>query len=135
LTVWLPRLSIGISHGRPYHPQTHGKDERFNRTLSDEVLQGVSLKDLRHCQEAFDVWRGVYNVERPHQALDMVAPASRYNISSQSFLEALPPVEYGPEDLVRRAARSRDSRWRSGPPTPTVSGRYASSPTPSPRLT
>ena len=39
LTAWLVRLGISISHGRPYHPQTQGKDERFHRTLAAEVLR------------------------------------------------------------------------------------------------
>ncbi|NIR98045.1 MAG: transposase family protein, partial [Gammaproteobacteria bacterium] len=39
LTVWLLRLGVGVSHGRPYHPQTQGKDERFHRTLGAEVLR------------------------------------------------------------------------------------------------
>ena len=38
LTVWLLRLGISVSHGRPYHPQTQGKDERFHRTLKAEVF-------------------------------------------------------------------------------------------------
>ena len=38
LTVWLLRLGISVSHGRPYHPQTQGKDERFHRTIAAEVL-------------------------------------------------------------------------------------------------
>ena len=33
LTVWLLRLGVGVRHGRPYHPQTQGKEERFHRTL------------------------------------------------------------------------------------------------------
>lgn len=33
LTVWQLRLGVRVSHGRPYHPQTQGKDERFHRTL------------------------------------------------------------------------------------------------------
>ena len=33
LAVWLLRLGVRVIHGRPYHPQTQGKDERFHRTL------------------------------------------------------------------------------------------------------
>ena len=69
LGVWLLRLGIGLSHSRPYHPQTLGKDERFHRTLKAELLGGPPFGDLGHCQRAFDRWRIVYNWERPHQAL------------------------------------------------------------------
>ena len=103
LTVWLLRLGIAVSHGRPYHPQTQGKDDRFHRTLKAEVLQGRAFADLTQCQRTFDPWRTLYNLERPHEALGMAVPASRYQVSSRSFPETLPPVEYGPDDLVRRA--------------------------------
>lgn len=102
LTVWLLRLGIAVSHGRPYHPQTQGKDERFHRTLKAEVLQGSSFRDLDQCQRVFDRWRGVYNFERPHQALDLAVPCSRYRVSHRPFPEQLPPLEYGPEDRVRK---------------------------------
>ncbi|MEQ8379423.1 IS481 family transposase [Parvibaculum sp.] len=102
LGVWLLRLGIGVSHSRPYHPQTLGKEERFHRTLKAELLAGPPFGDLRHCQTAFDRWRLVYNCERPHQALDMDVPATRYRPSERSFPEALPPIEYGSEHKVRR---------------------------------
>ena len=35
LTVWLMRLGIRVSHGRPYHPQTQGKGERFHRSSTE----------------------------------------------------------------------------------------------------
>jgi transposase InsO family protein len=101
-TVWLMRLGIAVCHGRPYHPQTQGKNERFHRTLKAEVLQGNVFNDLRQCQHAFDKWRDVYNFERPHQALGYATPASRYRPSSHSFHEMLPAIEYGPDDLVRK---------------------------------
>ncbi len=37
LTVWLRRLGIAVSHSRPYHPQTLGKDERFHGTLERDL--------------------------------------------------------------------------------------------------
>lgn len=102
LTVWLMRLGIAVSHGRPYHPQTQGKDERFHRTFKAEVLNGRLFRDLDRCQLAFDDWRQVYNFERPHQALGDATPASRYQPSPRSFPEILHPIEYGPDDYVRK---------------------------------
>ena len=101
LTVWLMRLGVGVSHGRPYHPQTQGKDERFHRTLRVELLQGRAFHDIPSCQRAFDRWRTVYNTERPHDALGLLTPASRYCPSPRSFPETIPPVEYGEGDQVR----------------------------------
>lgn len=102
LGVWLMRLGIGLSHSRPYHPQTLGKDERFHRTLKAELLGGTPFDDLNRCQQAFDRWRQIYNCQRPHQALDMAVPAARYQPSPRSFPETLPPIEYAPDHHVRR---------------------------------
>src|SRR5882672_3327588 len=102
LTVWLIRLGIGVSHSRPYHPQTQGKDERFHRTLKAEVLNGRTFTDCAQAQRAFDAWRAVYNTERPHQALGMAVPAQRYRPSARAYPEQLPPIEYGPDDGVRK---------------------------------
>jgi transposase InsO family protein len=70
LGVWLLKLGVMLLHSRPYHPQSRGKNERFHRTLADEVLALQRLRDLPDAQRAFDAWRAVYNFERPHEALD-----------------------------------------------------------------
>jgi len=102
LTAWLIRLGVKISHGRPYHPQTQGKDERLHRTLQDELLSQHSMATLSHCQLHFDRWRDLYNFERPHEALEMQPPASRYQPSSRAFPEVLPPILYEPSDIIRK---------------------------------
>lgn len=102
LGAWLIRLSIGISHGRPYHPQTQGKDERFNRTLGQEAIAGREFRDGLHCQGVFDRFRHCYNHERPHEALDLAIPASRYQPSRRDYPEALPPIEYDVLDITRK---------------------------------
>jgi transposase InsO family protein len=102
LTVWLLRLGIRVVHGRPHHPQTQGKEERFHRTVAAEVLAGQQFRDCAHAQRHFDRWRIVYNTERPHQALAMHTPLSRYVPSARSLPATLPPIEYGPSDYIRR---------------------------------
>jgi transposase InsO family protein len=118
-TAWLMRLGIRVTHGRPYHPQTQGKDERFHRTLKAEVLDGNSFCDLTACQRAFDVWRQVYNHERPHQALGLEPPGTRYRLSPRPFPEQPPAVEYGPGDVVRKVdcdgfISFKNRPWRIG---------------------
>src|SRR5258706_2308217 len=41
LTVWLRRLGVRACHGRPHHPQTQGKQERFHRSLLAQAIAGV----------------------------------------------------------------------------------------------
>ena len=101
-SVWLMRLGIRVLRGRPRHPQTQGKEERFHRTLEAEVLNGRSFGDLDECQRAFDQWRPRYNHERPHEALGMATPAKRYRASSRCFPKVLPPIEYAPGDHIRK---------------------------------
>jgi transposase InsO family protein len=102
LTVWLLKLGIAVSHGRPYHPQTQGKEERFHRTLKAEVLQRPPFPDLVVAQQAFDRWRTSYNTERPHEALGLTTPANRYRVSGRPFPTRLPEVAYGPDAIERK---------------------------------
>jgi len=102
LSVWLMRLGIKIKHSRPYHPQTMGKDERFHRTLKAEVLNYCRDKSINQCQKIFEMWRNVYNSERPHEALEMETPVSCYQVSNRQYLEKIADVEYGPDDQIRK---------------------------------
>lgn len=113
LAVWLVRLGIRVLHGRPYHPQTQGKEERFHRTLVAEVLVRTDLRDLFHSQQVFDRWRPIYNHERPHEALALATPASRYAPSTRALPPRLPTIEYAPGDLVRTVKAKGTITWRN----------------------
>jgi len=102
LTTWLFRLGVAITHGRPYHPQTQGKDERLNRTLLDEVISRYEMVSLVDCQARFDEWRDIYNYLRPHDALQLDTPGSHYQPSPRPFPSVLPPVTYEPDDILRK---------------------------------
>lgn len=113
LAIWLIRQGIRLSFSRPYHPQTNGKDERFHRTLKAEVLNGRRFHSLQHAQEAFDVWREIYNHQRPHEALQMATPASRYRGSIRAYSECLPAIEYGPNDTVVTVKWNGELRFKT----------------------
>ena len=105
LTVWLLRLGIVVSHGKPYHPETQGKVERVHRTLDDELLTRVHGTSLTDWQHHFDRWVSTYNHLRPHEALDLDVPASRFQPSPRPFPETLPPLRY-PEGAALRKVSS-----------------------------
>jgi hypothetical protein len=101
LTVWLLRLGVRVLHGRPYHPQTQGKQERFNRTLKEELITQHTWRDLAHCAKEFPRFRHIYNCERPHDSLQGDTPVSRYQPSVRSAPATLPVIEYPTGTTVR----------------------------------
>lgn len=106
LAIWLVRLGIKIIHGRPYHPQTQGKEERFHRTLKTDLLQYEQFKNIDHCQVRFDKWRNQYNLERPHEAIGYKTPSELYGHSKKCFPESLPAIEYLSNDDVRKVCNN-----------------------------
>jgi len=118
LGVWLLKLGVRLIHSRPYHPQSRGKNERFHRTLKAEVFALERFRDLAEVQRALERWRGIYNHERPHEALNDDVPASRYRPSLRSMPKRLPEVEYDTHEIVRSVPTSNDyvafkgRRWK-----------------------
>lgn len=95
--VWLMELGILTLHGRVRHPQTQGKEERFNRSFTRECLKGKTFSDIIHAQSCFDEYRSFYNETRPHFALDLEVPAACYRPSPKRIPETIEPWEYDPE--------------------------------------
>ncbi|MFH1500071.1 MAG: IS481 family transposase [Verrucomicrobiota bacterium] len=113
LTVWLLRLGVRVIHGRPFHPQTQGKDERFHRTLKADLLARHDWSDLSQAQRRFDAYRRLYNHDRPHEALDLAVPASRYRPSPRPLPTRLPIAEYEPGELVRPVKSKGEITFRN----------------------
>ncbi len=109
LGVWLMEQDIRLSHSRPYHPQTQGKDERFHRTLKAEALSGAPFADLARAARHLEAWRGVYNTQRPHEALGLKTPIERYASSLRPYRGVIEPFAYGPDDQLRRVDDGRIS--------------------------
>lgn len=89
----------GIEHvlTQPRSPTTTGKIERFHRSLRAEFLSGrAPFKNLEVAQQALDEWVAFYNTARPHQALKMDTPVSRFTVAADTGgPAAIPPAPEG----------------------------------------
>ncbi len=99
--VWLLDLNIHPIHGRALHPQTQGKEERFNGSQTRELLNHTVMDNLADAQQKLDQYRTFYNQERPHEALDMKTPSEIYRPSSTPFPKKIPVWDY-PLGCVRK---------------------------------
>ncbi|HWG06094.1 MAG TPA: IS481 family transposase [Beijerinckiaceae bacterium] len=108
LRVWLLKLGVALIYSTPYHPQSRGKNERFHRTMANELFALHTFQNLDQVQRALDAWREVYNFERPHEAIGLAVPADRYRQSPRPFPATLPEVEYDADEIVRIVPSSKD---------------------------
>ena len=117
--VWLWRLGVKTTHGRPYHPQTQGKVERFHRTV--EVEWHCELRQP-NAELARMVYRRIsrdYNWERPHEALEGRVPGVVYSASTRIRPDRIPEAVVG-NGTTRRVnnegrIRFKGNHYRLGP--------------------
>ncbi|MGZ8821742.1 MAG: integrase core domain-containing protein, partial [Aeromicrobium sp.] len=84
----LRRLHITQKNGKPNHPTTQGKVERFQQTFKKWLrAQSFQLETIEQLQDQLDEFVDEYNHRRPHRSLPHRAtPATLFN----SMPKALP---------------------------------------------
>lgn len=75
----LRELGIRPVNGRPYHPQTTGKIERFHQTLKRWLARQPRARSLAELQAQLDRFTEIYNQQRPHQGIGRVTPSQRFH--------------------------------------------------------
>ncbi len=98
-------LSLGIAtrHGKPYHPQTQGKVERFHQTLKKYLAKQDPATTKKLLQGQLNRFGDYYNTERPIAASDAAGrsrlgtPTRRRDLSVRASR--------------RRAIGSATTRW------------------------
>lgn len=74
----LNKYRIQQKNGRPGHPQTQGKIERFHQTLKKWIAAQSPAITLVELQQQLDTFADYYNTVRPHRALGRRTPHEVY---------------------------------------------------------
>lgn len=92
LSLWLMRQGIRLHWSGFRHPQTQGKVERFHGSLQRALeRRGPAPADA---QAWLDAYRWEHNYVRPHEALGMQTPATRWRPSPRRYDPHPPRWEY-----------------------------------------
>jgi transposase InsO family protein len=110
----LVRLGIRPIHGRPYHPQTQGKIERWHGTLEAEAFPRLRWSSPQDFAADLAEWRvQVYNAIRPHEALADQPPITRWQPSKRARPSLLPTIEYPLGAQLRKVMHRGEVSWRN----------------------
>ena len=112
VSVALIKQGIRLCWSGVGHPQTQGKVERFHRSFKAAITHRGGVSRWDQWQQAFDDYRTHYNHKRPHEALAMKPPASRYTPSLRPFNLNPPPWEYPEGAIVRRLSIHGCLTWK-----------------------
>jgi transposase InsO family protein len=85
LGTWLDDNGMTHTRGRPYHPQTQGKIERYHRSMKNQILlENYYLPG--QLEERIAAFVDYYNTRRYHESLDNLTPADVYSGRGQAIL-------------------------------------------------
>lgn len=86
LREWLEQNGLDHTRGRPYHPMTQGKIERWHRSLKNRILlENYYLpEELMRQIESFVSY---YNTRRYHESLDNLTPEDVWVGRGNAILE------------------------------------------------
>ena len=102
LSVWLIKQGIRLIYGRPRHPQTQGKVERFHATIEAAVRHRGAPARVADWGPWLDEFRLEYNEVRPHEALEMATPSTRWRPSERRYQPDLAEWKYPAGAELRR---------------------------------
>ncbi len=107
-SAWLTSLGIEVRLSRPGCPQDNGAHERMHVDLRFDV-EDDPQSSLDAQQEACDVWRNEFNMERPHASLGNKTPKEVYKKSTRPFRKHLIVAPYSGD--FRRVSSNYQMKW------------------------
>ena len=109
LAIWILRQGVRLLYSGFRHPQTQGKVERMHGALQRAVRR---RKADPNDQQWLNAFRQEYNHLRPHAALGMQTPATRWHPSERRYQADPGEWSYAAELEVRRLGGDGQLFWR-----------------------
>lgn len=103
LKSYLQEQKIDAVHGRPHHPQTQGKIERYHRSMKN-VIKLDNYYSPQKLKDAIEQFVRYYNYERYHESLNNVTPADVYYGRQEEILKRR-------EQIKRRSVKLRRQQY------------------------
>lgn len=101
LAEWLKDNDMTHTRGRPYHPMTQGKIERWHRSLKNQILlENYYLPN--ELERRIAEWVEHYNTQRYHESLNNVTPADAYFGQAHTILTKREIIKRKTLELRRR---------------------------------
>lgn len=101
LANWLDDNDMKHTRGRPYHPMTQGKIERYHRTMKNQVLlENYSFPE--ELERSIEKFVQHYNERRVHESLDNLTPQEVYFGQKQKILNKLDRIKKKTMEIRKR---------------------------------
>src|ERR1700692_1916159 len=101
LGSWLEELGLTNTRGKPYHPMTQGKIERYHRSMKNQILlENFYLPG--QLEERLAEFVDYYHLRRYHERLNNLPPADLFFGRGQTILTRRQNIKLKTIELRRR---------------------------------
>ncbi len=111
LQEYLEANCMDHTRGKPFHPMTQGKIERYNRSMKNILLLDNYYLPME-LEARIEEWVVYYNEQRYHESLGNITPRDKYLGKEDEIFEARRRIKK--ETMKRRRKAYRDQQMRSG---------------------
>jgi putative transposase len=112
MSVRLMMMGVLPVFSRPGHPQDNGRHERMHLDLKADTTRPPAAT-LTAQQKKFDDFIQRYNIERPHEGIDMQRPANLFKSSARPFPRRRPRPEYPAHFELRTVSANGAIKWQN----------------------
>lgn len=111
LSVRLMKLGVQPVFIEPGKPQQNGAHERMHKDLKARASRPPE-RTFQDQQKRFNDFIEFYNVQRPHEGIDLDRPARRYSPSPRPYPNRVEPPHYPRHFEVRLVSSSGTFKWK-----------------------